>query len=279
MPVFIGAFKESDQMSPSSSHKVSQAQSLRLSLLWHQAKAAELAYRQALDELLPAEPVESPRAAEAPATAAEAPLPRVHGIPDVTGIDTIYQIRHIHLPGVPVPTIDVHRKPILGTLTRRPLAHLDEVLPIARAIYAHLDDDQEHFAFLACDSHGRAFACKVVHTGLHATVDVDPGLFGDNYSCRSTTTRTAGADELYPSWDAGAKESQRGQRRTSTAAQEQNDTRQEPRNGCGGSRDECALGAQVADGAAAVADQEETKLADSQGPVRRGLANQNRAAA
>ena len=29
---------------------------------------------------------------------------------------------------------------------------------------------------MACDAHDRAYACKVVHTGLHTTVDVDPGL-------------------------------------------------------------------------------------------------------
>jgi hypothetical protein len=168
--------------SPTSARKITRARLLHLSQLWQQAGQSERhrqafndAFQALLDDLADL------------AGQAEPDLPRMQGLADLVDQPTGYQLEHsiLHLPP-PVQgelgTIDIKR--IAGLSAQAALAASGsprqltraDAIPIARAIFARMDDDQEHFVLLALDSHDRLYGFKRIHSGTPVSLDVDPAL-------------------------------------------------------------------------------------------------------
>ena len=91
----------------------------------------------------------------------------IAGLCDFTQVETIYEQ---HLRTLHIQTARFKRNPaITRRLSPVPLA---DVVPIAEAIYADLDDDQEHFTILTCDHAQQVYGFKVIAKGYFHTVDV-----------------------------------------------------------------------------------------------------------
>ena len=86
---------------------------------------------------------------------------------DFTDVETIYDSHY--------RTLHVHTAVFKRDQTL--LAHANptsiaNILPIAEAIFAELDDDQEHFIILTCDAYSQIYGYKVIATGSFGHVKV-----------------------------------------------------------------------------------------------------------
>lgn len=96
------------------------------------------------------------------------PPPRlVAGLCDFTALQTIYapHYRTIHIT---TATIKRDRQ-LLAQASPVPVA---DIVPVADAIYAELDDDREHFTILTCDAQPQIYGFKVITSGSVCHVDV-----------------------------------------------------------------------------------------------------------